>query len=495
MRAVYFAGVLLFGITCPVFAVDTDNDGIPDPSDSSPSNTSLPGYTPLYTKTGYGAVGDVFGWSVSGLGDINNDGYSDFIVGDFLDDASKYNGGTARVFSGKTGSLIYTFNPVATLDYMGHAVAGAGDVNNDGRPDIIVGAYGASSLAGFARVFNGANGSILYTFYGNSASQRLGYYVSGAGDVNNDNYDDVIVGSIGSVANVYSGKTGAVLYTYNFSGKVGKAGDVNQDGYADFLVGYRVFSGSNGALLYNLQNSLGGGNFVSLGDVAGVGDINGDGYPDMAIGDTGVAGGGCVYVFSGANGKKLAQYFKGISTGSGFGFTLDAAGDVNKDGFADLIVGGSGFDAARVISGANGASLYTFVGASTSDKFGYSVASAGDTNNDTYPDFIVGAYEAGASSQGQAMVFSGALNAVYWATDSDGDSVNDFQDALPLEPLETLDMDRDGIGNNGDGDDDGDGVPDVVDAAPLDAGNTNETGLPLNAPFKGSSVNEAVIVQ
>ena len=338
--------------------------------------------------TFYGdAAWDTFGNAVAGAGDVNKDGYADVIVGAMQDDDNGLECGSARVLSGLDGAVLYTFYGDSDWDIFGISVAGAGDVNADGYADVIVGAsgdddYGASS--GSARVFSGVDGSILYTFYGGASHDCFGISVAGAGDVNKDGYSDVIVGAnlddgngygAGS-AQVLSGFDGSVLYTFYgdsawdaFGKSVAGAGDVNIDGYADLIVG-------------------------ASGD-----DENGNSS-------------GSARVLSGADGSILYT-FHGDSAGDGFGGCVAGAGDVNRDGSADVIVGASGDDengnssgSARVLSGVDGAVLYTFYGTAAGDKFGDCVAGAGDVNQDGYGDIIVGEphYYTGS---GRARVFSG----------------------------------------------------------------------------------------
>ena len=141
----------------------------------------------IYTFDGDSA-GDELGRSVSGAGDVNGDGFDDLIVG--------FRG--ARVFSGADGSIIYTFHGDSAGDQFGYSVSGAGDVNGDGFDDLIVGAQGDDNngtTSGSARVLSGVDGSILYTFNGDSASDWFGNSVSGAGDVDGDGYADLIVGA------------------------------------------------------------------------------------------------------------------------------------------------------------------------------------------------------------------------------------------------------------------------------------------------------------
>ena len=133
---------------------------------------------------------------MSGAGDVNKDGFPDLIVGAYLaDPQGRMSAGQATVFSGQDGSVIHTFNGVSPGDMFGNSVAGAGDVNSDGYADLIVGAFGASGYTGQATVFSGRDGSVLYTFNGPAPQGSLWLVPShGAGDVNRDNVDDVIVG-------------------------------------------------------------------------------------------------------------------------------------------------------------------------------------------------------------------------------------------------------------------------------------------------------------
>jgi uncharacterized protein YciU (UPF0263 family) len=161
------------------------------------------------------------GGSVSGAGDVNGDGYVDVIVGAVYDDKKGSNSGSAPVFSGKDGRILYTFNGDSAGDLFGASVSGSGDVNNDGFADVIVGAEGDDNKAtdsGSARVFSGKDGSILHTFNGDRTYDGLGTSVSGAGDINNDGFADVIVGASrddnngvdSGSARVFSGKDGIV---------------------------------------------------------------------------------------------------------------------------------------------------------------------------------------------------------------------------------------------------------------------------------------------
>jgi len=256
-----------------------------------------------------------FGYSVSGAGDVNGDGRADLIVGAF----GYGDDGLARVYSGVDGSILYSFTGVSAGDDLGFSVSGAGDVNGDGRADLIAGAPAADNNgadSGSALVFSGMDGSVLYTFNGDKANDRFGTSVSDAGDVNGDGYADLIVGTNASspesgFARVFSGADGSILYTFNgdnandeFGYSVSGAGDVNGDGHADLIVGAdgddknganagsaRVFSGADGSILYTFYGD--GENDSSNSpdsfgiSVSGAGDMDGDGLADLIVGATG----------------------------------------------------------------------------------------------------------------------------------------------------------------------------------------------------------------
>jgi hypothetical protein len=275
-------------------------------------------------------AGDEFGRAVCGAGDVNNDGFDDLIVGAPLDDNNGASSGSARVFSGANGTILYTFNGDSAGDQLGYSVSGAGDVNNDGFDDVIVGAFdddNNGSGSGSARVYSGATGAILYTFNGDSAGDRFGWSASGAGDVNNDGRADLIVGAL------------------------------NDDNNGSNSGAARVFSGATGAILYTFNGDSAFDNFGS--SVSGAGDVNNDGFDDLIVGanrdDNNGSDSGSARVFSGANGAILSV-FNGDSEDDEFGISVSSAGDVNNDGFADLIVGAP-FDDNN---GSNSGSAYVF---------------------------------------------------------------------------------------------------------------------------------------
>ncbi len=328
----------------------------------------------LYTFYGDSA-GDWLGYWVSKAGDANNDGFPDIIAGAPYDDNAGPDSGSARVYSGKNGATLHTLNADSAYDRFGWSVSGAGDVNADGFADLIVGAvydHKTGSNSGSATVFSGKDGATLYVFAGDSAFDQLGYSVGAAGDVNNDGHDDLVAGANRDddvapdcgMARVYCGKTGSSLYSIYgdstndwFGYSVGGAGDVSGDGVPDIIVGAPyddnvwtdcgsawVFSGVGGTVLYVFYGESGLDTFGM--PVSGAGDVNGDGRADLVVGmhqdDKKGTDCGGARVFSGMNGAVLFSCY-GDSAYDRFGSSVSGAGDVDSDGFADFMAG-AGWD-------------------------------------------------------------------------------------------------------------------------------------------------------
>jgi len=400
------------------------------------------------------AVGDQLGNSVSGAGDVDGDGFADLIVGAQLANSNGLGAsGSAFVFSGADGSQLFRFDGQASIDLLGRSVSGAGDVDGDGFDDLIVGAPqadpGGLSEAGSAFVFSGADGSQLFRFDGQASGEFLGNSVSGAGDVDGDGFADLIVGASRATTSgltqagsafVFSGADGSQLFRFDGSAVndllgevVSGAGDVDGDGFADLIVGARladpgglisagsafVFSGADGSQLFRFDGSavddqLGG-------SVSGAGDVDGDGFPDLIVGAEGSDPGGLsvagsAFVFSGADGSQLFR-FDGSAAGDALGRSVSGAGDVDGDGFPDLIVGAIGADpggislagSAFVFSGADGSQLFRFDGQASGEFLGNSESGAGDVNGDGLADWIIGVKNAdpgGLRLAGSAFVFA-----------------------------------------------------------------------------------------
>lgn len=373
------------------------------------------------------------GHVVSDAGDVNGDGFADVLVGAPGDDGFGQSSGLARLYSGADGSQLREWNGTAGQDELGHCVSGAGDVNGDGTPDIIICAPRADPNgllgSGQVKVYSGSNFSLLYTLDGGAAKDFFGWSATDLGDCNFDGFDDFAVGGwqydpginpgtgIGYVR-VYSGRDGSILH--NFTGAHGTAylghsvagpGDVNGDGAADILVGSHgedvtaknagrvyLYSGADGSVIYTFDGDAQGDN---LGfSVHAAGDVNNDGVPDMIAGahqaDPNGSNSGMARVYSGADGSILYT-FNGDAADDLFGMSVGGGQDINADGHDDLVVGirhddsfGDNSGAVRAFSGATGQELWTAYGFAQDDLMGHSVSMAPDINGDGNPDVIIG---------------------------------------------------------------------------------------------------------
>ncbi|MSQ47592.1 MAG: hypothetical protein EXR78_04255 [Deltaproteobacteria bacterium] len=291
-------------------------------------------------------------------------------------------------------------NPIR-LPFSGFAssLALVGDVDSDGTADFLVGAYNHrwanNDRQGRAFVFSGATGKLLYTIDNPSpqVESAFGFSVAAAGDVNKDGIADFIIGALGQAGHgeafVFSGKEGKLLYTLEAP---------------------------------KLQNGAGfGWAAVSLGD------ITNDGTPDIAIGAFAQEDIGYVYLFNGSDGKLLRTVAPPAGSLS-FGWSLDAAGDINKDGISDLIVGapytavGENTVQGRVFvfSGKDDALLLTLDNPqpTAGGVFGWRAVAVGDQDKDGVPDFLIGAPYQDVNKvidQGSAYILSGATGKLLFA--------------------------------------------------------------------------------
>ena len=246
-----------------------------------------------------------------------------------------------------------------------------GDVNGDGRADLVTGV--GTGAGPHVKVFDGATGALVRSFFAYDAALTGGVFVA-AGDVNRDGRVDIVTGagpSGGPQVKVFDGANGSLLrsffaYAPSFTGGVRvAAGDVSGDGRADIITGagagagpqVKVFDGADGSLLRSFvayDAAFTGGVFVAAGDVSG------DGRADLITG-AGSSGGPHVKVFDGATGHTLHSF---LGYGPSFtGGVRVAAGDFNSDGFADVVTGAGpgGSPNVKVFSGATGAQLRSFL--------------------------------------------------------------------------------------------------------------------------------------
>jgi hypothetical protein len=414
------------------------------------------------------------GYTVATAGDVNGDGYADVIVGTYRWDNAQPNAGRADAYYGSPTGLSTTPNWTAEGDqdgeWFGHSVSTAGDVNGDGYADVIVGAPNPThgTTLGMAFVYYGSATGLSPTadwvVQDTQPVSWFGRRVSTAGDVNGDGYSDVIVGAPyydGPEVNegrsfAYYGSPTGLSTTANWTaandqkeslfGRDGKtAGDVNGDGYADVIVGAHFYDGhlQNEGAAYAYYGSpsglsptpdwlVPGGQRVSWfgRSVASAGDVNADGYADVIVGapkytNDQIHEGRAFIFFGSAAGLSLTANWTAEADQSGawYGRSVQTAGDVNGDGYADVIVGAPNYDflvsdAGREFvyyGGPTGVRLkpsWKATGDEDHGWFGRSVATAGDVNGDGYADVITGApqYDDGEIDEGAAFAFYGSVN-------------------------------------------------------------------------------------
>ncbi len=348
-----------------------------------------------FTITGIAEI-DLSGYSVSNAGDVNGDGIDDIIIGAQGANAGvKISAGQTYVLFGRDavntwplnfdlGSLLtgggvagFVINGAVDNDFSGWSVSGAGDVNGDLIDDILVGAQGASpnglSLAGATYVIYGrkANGTVIAPLWpqvfdlatmtvsdgfiigGAAAGDGSGISVSGAGDINKDGLNDIIIGA---------SKADDLIAPGNLKSDVGGSYIIFGSAAARNLA--FSLSGLNGTNGFSIKG-------INISDQSGIavsnaGDVNGDGIDDILIGATladpnGIGLAGESYVIFGHTGSWLSNFdlttmsglegftLNGIAEGDNTGVAVSSAGDINGDGISDVIIGANLADTSTTI--------------------------------------------------------------------------------------------------------------------------------------------------
>lgn len=371
-------------------------------------------------------------------GDVNGDGYADVVVGDPTAD----NGGAAYLYFGSPTGLLPIPEWSASSDddpaNFGSSVASAGDVNGDGFDDLIVGAttYGDGGAA-FVYLGGPDVPSTAPDWFAESdvAGTSFGVAVAGVGDVDLDGYDDIVVGadyygpgSEGAVF-LYRGAEKGPSATYDWmrlgSGETARmgasvagAGDVNGDGHADAIFGEFSYS-AVGAAGVSVGRAV-----LHLGSDTGLGDSE-------------------------------AWSVDGTQKYANLGTAVASAGDVDGDGLGDVLIGAPGYSGAVYLQegqaylylGTKGGlrfdPVWTHGSSAFFSNYGSAVAGAGDVNGDGYDDILVGASEYGDVTHdgGRAYLYQGGC---YDEADTDGDGIGDACDACPGYNDVQYDTDGDG---------------------------------------------------
>jgi|GEM_PF-6162495 len=415
-----------------------------------------------------------FGFTVSSAGDVNKDGYGDVIVGAYQYDNGQNDEGRAFVYHGSASGLSTVFNWTAesNLEYshFGYSVAGAGDVNGDGFSDVTIAAPGwydqtGKRLSGKVFVYNGTpNGLELNPSWTGESDQVYSEYgssVSNAGDINGDGYSDIVVGAPGyyngeyaeGKAYIYNGSESGLNIIPNWTfesnlsnallgSSVSNAGDVNGDGYDDVIIGAPAYNNSTGRVFLFHGSSMGLSVIANLqldGDqskasfgrsVSSAGDVNADGFSDVIVGVPEFNKKGSLLEMLGFQtdeGKALV--FHGSPTGiisapkwaieidqsaSYYGTSVSYAGDLNADGYSDVIVGATQYDKGKgkaFVYYGNRFGLSSLPNWTTGEDlstFVKSVSDAGDVNKDGFDDIIIGTLGYSVIS-GSAFVYHGSV--------------------------------------------------------------------------------------
>jgi hypothetical protein len=430
-----------------------------------------------------------YGSSVASAGDINGDGYADIIVGIPNYDQGESNEGVALLYLGSAvginASVAWSGQSNQIDAAYGCSVASAGDVNNDGYDDVIVGARGydnVESNEGRAYLYLGSpaglNSTPVWTAEVNAIHAYFGASVACAGDMNNDGFDDIIIGA-SSISHGGIGYSGAVYIYYgnptgvslipdleysteesdsHFGGTVSTAGDVNGDGSDDVLVGaasegwdgngcaYVILGGAPDEVYPTHWSDCGSYDAEFFGSGVTSGDFNADGFSDIAVGATnwGLDYGGRVAIYYGSSTgltvPSISPDWMVDNQNGDFGISL-GSGDFNNDGYDDIIAGASSFsnpqsgEGAFFVytggpSGMPGTTTWAAQSNQVSAYLGSSVASAGDINGDGFDDMVAGApyFDNGQTDEGQVRIYLGAAGCVV-----PPDVTLDFTEALCVE--------------------------------------------------------------
>lgn len=423
--------------------------GMPDETGVTPAVTT-------FICPGNSVVG--FGRSVCHAGDINGDGFADVIISDpnFFTASFSYDGAAYVYYGSRNGLPLQPQLVLRTSDPesgFGRAVAGAGDLNGDGYSDIIVSEPHYKKDEGKVFIYYGSRNGLLTRpsiLTGGRPGVFLGYAVAGAGDINGDGYADMLVSAYNGITKIDTGK----VFVYygsahgvgrlpskilqgsdetamaGFGRSLGSAGDVNGDGFTDVVIGAAsgiagegrayIFYGAETGVSALPASITGGPNHSDMftgSHVAGAGDINGDGYADILVWaiDQNTGLGMELIYYGSASG--IDRFPSATITGNApDAYVEDAVSgaDVNSDGYSDVLVFANWPHGHGVVLVYKGSCTGLLPDADTlrnpanehAGGFGKGFSSAGDVNGDGYDDVLVGE-ESSIDVKGRAYLFYG----------------------------------------------------------------------------------------
>ncbi len=474
------------------YGADTDSDGFSDKYEVDNSLDPVdPEVVPVFGKpllkqySGEAGSSDLFnefGTSVSTISDIDGDGKEDVLVGSGGDGYE--HPGYAYIYSSGTGNVIkkyegskdyYLYDGDENYDGFGYSISSIGDVDGDGKDDVLVGAPYAGVVTpndgdGIVYIYSSGTGDLIRQYDGTADGGYFGSSVASISDMDGDGKDDVVIGAYAANSGdgavyIYSSGTGSLIKQFNpeeasagwFGSSIASILDIDGDGKEDVVIGAKraspggkydagsvyIYSSGTGNLIKQYNGGVAGDYFGT--SVSTISDIDGDGKEDVLVGDPGdtypVVG--SVYIYSSGTGNLIKQY-NGAVVWDYFGHSVSSISDVDGDGKDDVVVGAFGADlgihqnagAVYIYSSGTGSLIKQYNGTLNdngySSRFGVSVSSIGDVDGDGKDDVVIGApyYQISGVDRGSVYIYSsvGNIPPQSWSKGSTKANVFDLDD-------------------------------------------------------------------